>query len=282
MLWEDIKNIIHMKNLLLLNENGIWNIITDTGIKLTENEWKNTIKVGVYQIVNNINNKSYIGSTTNLYKRIKRHINDLHKNKHHSIIFQRAWNKYDKINFRFLILETCNNYNCIILEQYYKNKINPEYNIAPICGTNFGIKRRAETIEKLRESHIGIKHGPLSDVIKKKMRISALKHINIYGHNRTGTHHSIETKEKIKKSNIGRICLENTKQKISESNKGKLVGDKNSFFCGYYKFHHNIIGEIKTYQKDLCDRFHLSYGHISELCRGIRPKFKGWMCIGKV
>ena len=48
----------------------------------------------IYEIVNNINNKKYIGSTNNLKDRFNRHKRELKNNKHHSIYFQRFYNKY--------------------------------------------------------------------------------------------------------------------------------------------------------------------------------------------
>lgn len=63
------------------------------------------IKSGIYQFRNIINNKKYIGSTFDLKDRYKDHIKFLRKNQHHSIKFQRAFNKYGKENFIFEVLE---------------------------------------------------------------------------------------------------------------------------------------------------------------------------------
>ena len=48
----------------------------------------------IYKIKNNINDKVYIGSTKDFEKRKSRHLNELKNNKHHSIYFQRFYNKY--------------------------------------------------------------------------------------------------------------------------------------------------------------------------------------------
>ena len=64
---------------------------------------------GIYKIVNKVNQKFYLGSSVNLYKRMLRHFNSLRKNKHHNIHLQRAFNKYGENNFEFVVIEECDN-----------------------------------------------------------------------------------------------------------------------------------------------------------------------------
>ena len=84
--------------------------------------------IGIYRIRNIINNKCYYGSAKNIEKRWERHKNDLNKNKHHSLILQRAWNKYKESNFIFEIVEECKFNILLKTEQKYLD-LNPEYNI---------------------------------------------------------------------------------------------------------------------------------------------------------
>ena len=60
-------------------------------------------KSEIYSIVNLINNKQYIGSTNNFYRRLLEHINGRQSNRH----LQDALKKYGKENFiasrKFLI-----------------------------------------------------------------------------------------------------------------------------------------------------------------------------------
>ena len=63
------------------------------------------IKTGVYQIRNIINNHCYVGSTINFNSRWEQHKAKLNKQKHHSKHLQNAWNKYEKDNFIFEIIE---------------------------------------------------------------------------------------------------------------------------------------------------------------------------------
>lgn len=60
----------------------------------------------LYEIVNNINGKRYVGRTNNIEKRWKRHITELNNHNHHSIYLQRAWDKYGEENFTFNIIDT--------------------------------------------------------------------------------------------------------------------------------------------------------------------------------
>lgn len=98
---------------------------------------------GVYSIKNIVNNKQYIGSSKDVYGRWTTHLRNLENNKHPNDHLQKAWNKYKKDNFEFIILEKCNINNRFEIEQKwcdYFETYNPEkgYNIAKVvtCGTN--------------------------------------------------------------------------------------------------------------------------------------------------
>ena len=58
--------------------------------------------IGTYKIINKKIKKYYYGSSIDIEKRLKRHKNELGKNKHHSIYLQRAYNKYGCDNFEFV------------------------------------------------------------------------------------------------------------------------------------------------------------------------------------
>lgn len=103
---------------------------------------------GIYQIVNRTNGKRYIGSSVRLLGRKKRHFSELDCNMHHSQALQRAWNKYGKENFDFLILEYCEPDKLIEREQYYIDTLLPEYNICKVAGNCLGVKNSAETKSK--------------------------------------------------------------------------------------------------------------------------------------
>lgn len=58
---------------------------------------------GVYSIKNLVNNKIYIGSSTNIKHRFANHKAQLRNNRHYNIHLQRAFNKYKEENFEFKI-----------------------------------------------------------------------------------------------------------------------------------------------------------------------------------
>lgn len=107
-------------------------------------------KPGIYQIINLINGKTYVGSSVNLERRLNEYLNPLYISRNlkkgNSKILK-ALLKYDYINFEFKILEfiefetsTKSERRNLLLnkEQYFINEIKPEYNINQEAGNNLG------------------------------------------------------------------------------------------------------------------------------------------------
>lgn len=90
---------------------------------------------GVYKILNKINGKFYIGSSTRLNIRNMEHFRLLKSGKHGNAYLQHSYNKYGKENFIYEVLEYCHDTKCIEREQYYINLLIPKYNICPLAGT---------------------------------------------------------------------------------------------------------------------------------------------------
>lgn len=84
--------------------------------------------IGIYKILNITNGKCYYGSSKNIEKRWKTHVNQLNNKTHINSILQRAWDKYGENNFLFEVIETCEVDKLFEVEQNYLN-LNPEYNI---------------------------------------------------------------------------------------------------------------------------------------------------------
>jgi len=110
------------------------------------------MKSGIYQIVNRVNNKRYIGSTCRLLGRKKRHFSELRCNIHHSQALQRAYNKYGNDSFDFLILEYCEPDKLLEREQWYIDNLLPEYNVCKVAGNCAGVKHTQETKDKRKTS----------------------------------------------------------------------------------------------------------------------------------
>lgn len=67
---------------------------------------------GIYYIRNLFNDKLYIGSSKDIYKRFAKHKKDLKKGIHHNIYLQRSWDKYNEQSFTFEVLEKLVGKNC--------------------------------------------------------------------------------------------------------------------------------------------------------------------------
>jgi len=104
----------------------------------------------VYQIRNTSNNKIYIGSTKNFHKRKFKHLNDLRKGRHHNIYLQRCWNKTnDEELYIFEVLEKCATSELFDKEYEWINNKNPEYNIGGVGGgDNFTNHPNKEELRK--------------------------------------------------------------------------------------------------------------------------------------
>ena len=62
---------------------------------------------GVYVILNTVNGKQYIGSTSHIIKRWGEHRSALRQKSHGNRILQNAWNKYGEAAFIFIHVEAC-------------------------------------------------------------------------------------------------------------------------------------------------------------------------------
>lgn len=109
--------------------------------------------IGIYFIVNIINNDFYIGSTINLVKREQQHFWLLRSNKHHNRHLQNAFNYYGDV-FVFKIQELLmSKAECLYFEQRYLDyyfDTNRLYNICNYVSNRLNVKSSSETIEKLR------------------------------------------------------------------------------------------------------------------------------------
>ena len=84
--------------------------------------------IGIYEILNKTTKKSYIGSSKQIEKRWEQHLQALEKEEHHSILLQRAWNKYGKECFEFIVKEECKEEELLEKEQKYLD-LKPGYNV---------------------------------------------------------------------------------------------------------------------------------------------------------
>lgn len=108
---------------------------------------------GVYQIVNKVNGKFYIGSTYNLRKRWIVHIHVLRRSERGNSKLKAAWRKYGEENFEFRVLIKSPIEYLIKLEQWFIDNLSPEYNTRKeAAASNKGIRHTDETKKKISEA----------------------------------------------------------------------------------------------------------------------------------
>lgn len=186
----------------------------------------------IYAIRNNVTGKYYVGSASNFVGRRKVHLSRLRHGTHHSVLLQRAWDKYGESAFEFVVLEEVERSRTALIEreQYWIDSLdaaNPRrgYNIAPLAWSSLGVKhgpevtqkrlaalaartpeQKAATAEKLAAARRGHKHSPET---LAKMR----------GQKRTE-----ETKRKIGQAHKGRVISQEQRRKIAAKLRGKKLG----------------------------------------------------------
>ena len=89
-----------------------------------------------------------------------------------SFIISRALIKYEYYNFSVAILEYCDKYDLLVREQYYFDKLNPQYNILKIAESSRDFKHSEETKISKSLKEICVKENLLYLVviIKKKLK----------------------------------------------------------------------------------------------------------------
>ena len=208
----------------------------------------------VYKIENTENGKIYIGSTNNYQKRKRKHKRKLRKFDHYNNHLQRSWNKYGSRNFEFSILEIVKEEKDLLdCEQYYLDKLEPEYNIAsnaiaPMRGKShskeakkiiskkqsgennnmYGKHHCEEAKRKMSEATKGGERSEktkekISKTLKDKEKIN--KRLSGKSHPMYGKHHSKKTKRKMSEAHKGREYSEKTRQKMGEAQKGEKNGN---------------------------------------------------------
>lgn len=166
-------------------------------------------KSGIYKITNLLNNKCYIGSAIDIKHRWKVHQRFLKNSKHHSILLQRAYDKYGKENFKYEIIDYVSSpKNLIKYEQLWLNEVKPEYNVCKNAGSCLGVKRSEEVKNKLSESK---KNSPYTT--NQIEHMASLKR---------GTHLSDEQKKQISERHKGKKMRPRTNEEIENCRKAAI------------------------------------------------------------
>ena len=145
--------------------------------------------IGIYMIINTMNNKKYIGQSVNIKRRKSEHFTK-HCNK---MVISNAIFKHGKENFDFEILEECDESQLNELEikyitEYKSNNREFGYNVDN--GGNGTGKMSEETKQKIKKSTIGDKNHfygkKHTDEVKKLIsKLSSGKNNSFYGKKHT-------------------------------------------------------------------------------------------------
>jgi group I intron endonuclease len=236
---------------------------------------------GIYQIINKLDGRVYIGSSNNLKSRKYRHFLLLNNNNHDNIYLQRSYNKvkskYEEKNiknyFIFEIIKRIEKYEdkeklkeeLLKWEQHYldvfiiKGNIDKKrcYNLCPTVINKLGFRHTKETINKLRESHLGKKH---TEETKQKMSISKSKENHPF-YNKIFSEEHIN---KLRESHLGKKHTEETKQKMSKThNKVKIINE--------------TTGEIFNSMREASRKYNINSGSICLCCKNKQKTAGGYI-----
>jgi len=208
---------------------------------------------GIYCIQNNINKKMYIGKSENIHRRLLEHFRHLNRGTSGSTYLQHAWNKYGQENFDVYLIEVCGQEIIEEMERYYIKKYNTNndsfgYNLTDGGDGISGYRWSDEARERRSASHLGERnhqYGKRGDANSNYGKKHSEETIELMKNNHVGfenKHHSEESIEKIKASSVGRK-KSNASSKyfgVSYSNKDSrwvviLSVNKKSIYVGGYR-----------------------------------------------
>lgn len=110
---------------------------------------------GIYEILNTVTDKRYIGSAQNFLKRWRIHIRLLRRGEHHSRHLQSAWAKHGAEAFVFQPVLYCEPEELIEYEQLCIDEMNSAYNICRVAGSTRGAVKSIECRQKISEKAKG-------------------------------------------------------------------------------------------------------------------------------
>lgn len=181
---------------------------------------------GIYKIQSiKSPDRCYIGSSIDIDRRWRMHINQLKDNKHHSVKLQRHFNKYGLSDLSFVVVNECEAALLISIEQFYIDSLKCYFNCSPTAGSSLGIKRTPEQVaratgkKKSKETCIKI------SVAKKGHKMS-VEFCEKHRQYRLGYKLSEETKDKIRQKKLGVPLSEYHKKRCSEAQTGLKHGPR--------------------------------------------------------
>lgn len=200
-------------------------------------EHQPTTSSGIYLIRCIPSGKVYVGSAVRFASRWYEHRWDLAKGTHHSVLLQRAWNKYGAEAFEFVILENCPRDQLRCREQHYMDTLK-SYEPAQGFNINRDAKTRLgmPTSEAAKAKISAFQKGKIVSQ-ETRARMSAAfrgrKYSEEYKEQRRNQKHSEETKAKLsaiaksrKPTRLGAKLTDETKAKIAAKARGRVTSEE--------------------------------------------------------
>jgi group I intron endonuclease len=240
---------------------------------------------GVYKIINKVNNKYYVGSTSNFKKRWNQHIKLLNRNKHKNDYLQNVWNKYGEKSFEFIVVEYTDVNLVKIIEQKYLDIAEKEQDKSYNLNFNsLGGCLSEYSKEKIKQNKIKYwqdfeKRKSLGVKLKNKIALNTEYRKTMSDRTKLFFKDS-KNRKRLSETMKTFHSLPETKRRWSELNSGlkNPLSDKT-----VYRFFNK-----KTGNREFCTRYelrtnpkyfseNLSQSGVAQLCLGKFPSYKGWI-----
>lgn len=212
------------------NSNGEWKVIGETQTSKEKKPEIGTTKIsGIYGLRNMMNNKWYIGQSTDINRRLKNYGNLSCKSQpkiYNAIV------KYGYQNFEKVILEQCdpdvhilNEKEPIWIKKY--NSMENGYNLR--AGGDSGGRPSEETCKKISKSNTG---KTTSNVSKERMRVAKLgkkltiEHVENISKGNTGKTRTQEFCEHMSVIRTGMVFSEEHCANIAKSKTGTIMSEE--------------------------------------------------------
>lgn len=234
------------------------------------------MQTGIYEIVNTVNGKRYVGSSVNIPRRWAAHRHLLRHGKSNNHKLKAAWEKYGEQSFAFNVLELCSKEELIEKEQYHID-IKSDYNIRLEADSNFG--REVSDEERMMRSKIMLKRyrdDPglsriVSDHFKSLWSDSDYRSMMSRSISESATKHWSDPERKAE-----RLAKRDSKQyrdalSVASAGIRNPRYDKEIYDFVSPEGHH-----VKSTKLDLYTRYNLDKSHVTSLVKGRLKQHKGW------
>lgn len=167
--------------------------------------------IGIYKITNKITNYSYIGQSKNIKRRFIEHRTITHE---HNKLLKEDFIKYGLDSFEFDVLEECQENELHDKEVYWVDKIQPQYN-----KTAGGTGAKGHKVSKETRIILSQKGKEFWNNLSKEKQQEIIRN-NLTGWG-VGHQVSAETREKLRKANLGKKRDKSSVNKFKETMKLK-------------------------------------------------------------